>query len=130
MRFNAFAVIMLAVLAGCKDSNGPELSECPGAVAVSVTSGTEPSFSWEPPCRLFFLIVEPADAGTDQWGVITLGINAILPPVKYGVVPPGAEEFQEPTQLEAGRAYKVGVGRYLGGDEDDGEIIGTQEFTP
>ena len=56
---------LLSLAAGslrCSDDSGPEeVAECSGPVAVTVTAGAVPSFSWTPRCSLFFLLVEPAE---------------------------------------------------------------------
>jgi hypothetical protein len=128
------AVTLLFLLGSgihCSDDTGPgDLPECSGPVTVAVTAGTTPTFSWTPRCRLFFVLVEPDESGTDLWSIITRSENAIAPPVTYGEVPDGAEETDPPIPLESGTAYGVGVARWTGPGDDDGEIIGTATFTP
>jgi len=115
----------------CSDDTGPEdLTECSGPVTLTVTTGTAPTFSWTPRCRLFFVIVEPAESGADLWSIITRGQNALAPPVTYGEVPTSAEETNPPVALQAGSAYKVAVARWTGPGDDDGETIGVQPFAP
>jgi hypothetical protein len=127
-----FLVLATFTVFGCSDdSTRPaELAECTGAVTITVSAGTTPQFSWSPACRLFFLIVEPAATGDDLWLIITEGANQILPPVRYGTVPPGARELAPPTPLVAGTEYKVAVARYTGPGPQDGAIIAVQTFTP
>ena len=124
---------LLSLAAGslrCSDDSGPEeVAECSGPVAVTVTAGAVPSFSWTPRCSLFFLLVEPAESGSDVWSVITRSENGLVPPVRYGQVPPGAEELEPDTPLESGTEYDV-VARWTGPGDDDGEAIGTGTFTP
>jgi len=110
--------------------NTQALADCPSEVTISVSGGTEPTFSWTPACRLFWMNTELADAFTDQWSIICRGSNAIEPPVQYGVVPAGATQSTAPEALVAGVLYKVAVGRFTGPGEEDGEIIGIQTFTP
>jgi len=129
----ALLLALLCVAPGCASTNpsGPEpIEDCPGSVGISVTGGTAPRFSWTPRCRLFFLNVEPADAGTDQWTVYSDSANLIAPPVTYGVIPAGAVELTSPTQLVAGEDYKVVLARFTGPGPQDGELIGIQTFTP
>jgi hypothetical protein len=115
----------------CSDDTAPSsLPECTGPVTLSVTTGTTPTFSWVPRCQLFFVIVEPAESGSDLWSIITRSENTLAPPVTYGEVPAGAEETDPPVPLEAGTAYKVAVARWTGPGDDDGEAIGMQTFTP
>ena len=126
------AILGAALALGCgEDVSGPgDLEDCPAAVTVAVGSGTTPTFSWQPACRLFFLNVEPAAAGTDLWTIGTLGENGIAPPVVYGTLPAGATQISGPAVLQPGTAYKVVLGRFTGPGDDDGEIIAIQQFTP
>ncbi len=112
------------VLLACDDSTTPEgLPECTGQVTVTVSSGTVPTFSWTPACRLGFVIVE-GDGG-DMWLVESPESNEISPPVTYGVVPPGTTEIHAAEPLVAGTTYQVYV-RLL----PSGGLLGHQEFTP
>lgn len=125
------AALLIVATAACSDTTAPaELAECDGPVAVSVGGGTTPEFTWEPSCRAFFLLVEPAEAGGDQWSVMTPGDNDLAPGITYGTVPAGAEELDAPVALVAGTAYEVLVFRHSGPDADDGVLIGTASFTP
>ena len=99
-------------------------------VTLTITSGTTPTFAWTPRCRLFFLVVEPAESGADLWSIITRSENGLAPPVTYGTVPSGAEETVSPVVLQAGVAYKVAVARWTGPGDDDGETVGGHPFTP
>lgn len=114
------------------ESTGPEqpLPECTADVSVQVSAGTQPTFSWTPACRLFFLNVEPATSGEDLWLVISRGANRIAPGVKYGVLPVGADQREAPVPLVAGNSYKVALGRYTGPGADDGVLVGVQTFMP
>jgi hypothetical protein len=111
---------------------GPEqpLPECTGDVSIQVSTGTQPTFSWTPACRLFFLNVEPATSGEDLWLVISRGANRIAPGLKYGVLPAGAEQRELPVPLVAGNPYKVVLGRYTGPGAEDGELVGVKAFSP
>ncbi len=128
-RTGCVLAILLAGPACGSDTTSPsEQVACTGNVAVSVSSGTTPSISWDPACRAYGVLVE--EDGGDVWGVISEdGTNAIATPVRYGVVPPGATEFTPPSPLSAGTAYSVVVFRWTGPPED-GTPIGTKAFTP
>jgi hypothetical protein len=118
-------------MAACSsDPTGPGASvpECTGAVTITVSSGTSPTFDWNPACRLFLVLVE-LGAG-DQWLVLSEGTNAIAPPVQYGVVPAGASQQEPAIPLQAGQTYDVTLARWTGPDGDDGTLIGNQNFTP
>jgi hypothetical protein len=122
---------LASLLAGvaCSDGASPiEQAACTGDVTLSVTSGTAPSISWSPACKLFLVLVEAE--GGDVWAVISDGANAIATPVRYGVVPTGATELQAPTPLVAGLSYSVSVFRWTGPNPQDGTPIGQKIFTP
>jgi len=122
---------LASLLAGiaCSDGASPvEQTACTGDVTLAVTSGTTPSISWSPACKLFLMLVE-AESG-DVWGVISDGTNAIETPVGYGVVPAGATELAAPVPLIAGAPYTVTVFRWTGPNAQDGTIIGQKVFTP
>ena len=126
-----FAILgaALALSCGCDSTAPVDLEDCPAAVTVAVGSGTTPTFSWQPTCRLGFLIVETAD-GSDLWLVITEGENGISPPVVYGAVPAGATQPASAGTLQPGTAYKVALRRFTGPEDDFGDLIAVQEFTP
>ena len=121
------------IAAACKpdsaDPNAPQVA-CTGIVSVQVTSGTTPTFSWTPACKLFFVLVEPSNSGADLWSVISDSTNAIASPVVYGTTPSGAVQADAPTPLVAGQVYKVILFRWTGPGKQDGVLIGTANFTP
>jgi len=138
MKPTRFAIswILLGALTavGCSDSNDNTqapivVPECSGPVEVSVSPGANPIFSWEPDCRLFLLLVEPSGSGGDVWSVVSDSTNAIEPPVTYGVVPDGAVGLQPPGVLVQGVTYDVYLYRWTGPGRQDGEFIGSAEFT-
>ena len=131
MRTSSLVALSCPMLLACSsDSTDPgDFPVCTGPVTIAVSSGTSPSISWTPACRLFFVNVELGAA--DQWSIISDSANAIAPPVRYGVVPAGAEQSTaEVTPLEAGQTYDVNLFFWTGPDAQDGTFIGTQEFTP
>jgi hypothetical protein len=132
MRTSLWAAVSCAMLLGCSSDGtdpGDAPAACTGPVTISVSSGTTPSFSWTPACSLFFVNVELG--ATDQWSIISDSTNAIAPPVRYGVVPAGAEQStSEVTPLQAGQTYDVNLFYWTGPDAQDGTLIGTQNFTP
>ena len=127
-------VLMASGVTACDgdDPSSANLEPCDGPVEISVSSGTEPRFTWSPACTLFFLNVEPAESGGDIWGVISDGENVIAPGVRYGVVPEGAEQFTDESvpELVEDSTYKVVVAYHTGPGEQDGELAGIEEFTP
>lgn len=129
MHSRALCLASLLVGLACSDSAGPsDQTPCVANVTVSVSSGTNPSISWSPACRLFLVLVEGAQG--DEWGAISDGTNAIATPVRYGVVPAGATELTPPTALSVGTQYTVFVYRWVGPGQQDGTLIGQRVFTP
>jgi hypothetical protein len=131
-RLSPGLILVLLVVLGCSDddSQRPQsIAACTGSVSVTVSEGLEPTFSWTPNCRLFFLLVEPSDSGDDQWHVISDSANVIAPPVKYGVVPDGAVERNPAVDLVPGHAYHVYLFRWTGPGRQDGQLAGSAEFT-
>ena len=126
--------ICIIIFLSCSDddsaTNPEEIPDCTGDVEISVSSGTTPTFSWTPECKIFFLLVEPAESGTDLWSIITEGSNSISPGVKYGEVPEGAQERFGAVELVVGNQYKVVLYRYTGPDPQDGSLVGIKNFVP
>lgn len=130
MRKHWMVALSCALTACSSDPTSPDASlpECTGPVEVSVSSGTSPTFDWTPRCSLFLVLVE--QGASDRWAVMSLGTNAITPPVHYGVQPPFASQSDPTIPLEAGQTYDVVLGRWTGPGPDDGAVIANQEFTP
>ena len=123
-------VVAFVLGASCSDSTTGPVPECTGSVTVQVSAGTTPRFTWVPACRLFFVLVEPAQAGNDLWSIIADSANIIAPPVTYGTVPSGATQLQAPTPLVTGTAYAAYLYRWTGPGAQDGVLVGSQTFTP
>jgi len=104
-------------------------NRCTGAVEVAVDSALL-KFSWTPACRLWFVLVEADSSGADQWSVISDSINAISPPVFYGVPGFYARTLEPWKKLVPGTTYKVSVFRWTGPGAQDGELVGLRRFTP
>lgn len=131
MRTSSLTVLSCAMLLACSSdgTNPSDAPVCTGPVTITVSSGTSPSFSWTPACRLFFVNVELG--ATDQWSIISDSTNAIAPPVRYGVVPAGAQQSSsEVTPLQGGETYDVNLFYWSGPGAQDGTFIGSQDFTP
>jgi hypothetical protein len=92
---------------------------------VSAGPGTQPTFTWSPPCKVFDVLVEEAD-GSDVWEVT--GPDGISPGLRYGAIPPGAIQQQSPMPLRAGRKYEVIL--FKGTSLDAVTLIGHASFTP
>ena len=127
----SFIVALSCAMAACSSdptSPGASVPECTGAVTITVSSGTSPTFNWIPTCHLFFVLVELG--ADDYWLVITDSTNAITPPVQYGVLPTGARQRATATPLQTGQTYDVNLARWTGPGAEDGTLIGNQNFTP
>ncbi len=132
MRAPPLAAVNCALLLACSSdgtnpSNPPPVCSAPQPILES--SRPSPTISVTPACRLFFVNIELG--ATDQWSVISDSTNAIAPPVRYGIVPAGAQQSSsDPPSLEAGETYDVNLFYWSGPGAQDGTFIGTQEFTP
>jgi hypothetical protein len=118
------AIGMVASLVACGDGENPIEAEAPcltttASVAVTVSGGLQPTFSWEPACGMALLLVEE-DSG-DQWGVTTddatwvvpAQANLIAAPVAYGIAPASTSVLQAPQTLVAGTRYELILWRIL-----------------
>lgn len=125
-------MVAAGLTAGCSDGNDPDtLPECTGAVSLSVGAGATPAISWSPACRLFLVLVEDPTGTGDQWGVLSDSSNAIVPPVRYGTMPPGAtRELLPAAPLQPGHEYQLTVFRFTGPEHEDGQVIGQTTFAP
>jgi hypothetical protein len=104
----------------CTESTGPKnCTGDTGVITATVTTGATVTFDWEPRCAVALLLVE--EEASDQWAITapdfnetaTSAANVILPPVTYGQVPAGAEEFQAPQTLVAGTTYELVLWRIV-----------------
>ena len=102
---------------------------CLGPVDLSVSSGTTPTFSWSPDCKIGRLIV--MDGLLETWGTETLGENIYEAPIVYDVPPPGAVEPEPAVPLVEGRTYTVSVYRWFSVSPVESLVfLGEQDFTP
>ncbi|PLX31122.1 MAG: hypothetical protein C0600_06415 [Ignavibacteria bacterium] len=120
-----------SAMPGCAEDEAvaPVIGECTGDVTVSISVGETVEISWEPECKLFYLLVEPVGSGSDHWAVISDSVNAIAPPVTYGIVPEGAELSRTAEPLEEGKSYDVYLYRWTGPGPHSGVPAGQGVFT-
>ena len=97
-------------------------------VTVTVSPGTSPTFSWTPSEAGSWLSVEAVEDGADQWVITTDSTNAIVPPVRYGIVPEGARELRAPVALTRGTTYLLLLVRNA--DAGGFEYLAIHRFTP
>jgi len=114
--------VSLVGAAGGDGPTGPEAGACTDetvSVAVTVDEAANPSINWSPACAVALFLVEGSSG--DTWGVGTddalwgdaSAANLITPPLTYGSIPSGSDEFQAPTPLIRGASYDVIVWRVL-----------------
>ena len=126
------ALCVVAALTSCSDSTDPEsLPVCGVGVTLTVSSGTTPTFDWNPACRVGFLSVEEI-GGSDLWSIFGVNMtNAIAPGVTYGLVPEGAVQDAPPEPLSPGTTYQVAIVVVeLEGQDENFEIVAFVMFTP
>ncbi len=125
------ALCVVAALTICSDSTDPEsLPVCGVGVTLTVSSGTTPTFDWNPACRVGFLIVEEI-GGSDLWSIFGVNMtNAIAPGVTYGLVPEGAVQSVPALPLSPGTTYQMGIiVLEPEGQDENFEIVATATFT-
>jgi hypothetical protein len=126
------ALTVLTVLSACSDSNDPT-SDCPTDVAITVSTGTTPQFSWSPACRAYQVGV---NASTGPVWAIGFNFsnpakaNAISTPVSFGdSLAVGDSLVAHPVdELTPGQTYTF----YVFGLTKVGQSVklGQQTFTP
>ena len=108
----SLAVAALAGACGGADSLLPP-DACRPQVALGASTGTTPTFSWEPECASGRLEVIHVRSGDLMWGVAGGRDSAGEPPaaiysgVKYGEVPPGAYALSFIALLSVGQQYRA-----------------------
>lgn len=108
----------------------PTQAPCSSNIAITVSSGTTPLFTWTPPCSVNRLRVDEVNpvvgaSGTD-WEVSSPS-GQFGSPVRYGTPPDGAAVGVAPASLKTGASYRVTVFRA------GAEIVlfsGSTTFTP
>jgi hypothetical protein len=111
----ALAGVLLAVVACGDDSTGPGPNLCRGGVGLTVDPTPTPDFTWTPVCGVQLLLVEELDVAANQavrWRIFG---DALLPPIRYAVLPNGGIEAQPAQPLIVGHTYRVTVHRDEGG---------------
>jgi hypothetical protein len=106
--------VLVGALLGCGGVADPSQGGCPGPVAFQASPGSSPTFTWQPSCRASALVIttNPAQPGALPalvWSVSEPDdSNRIVPPVQFGVAPPGARSAPNPAApLEAGASYRL-----------------------
>ena len=121
------ALALFLFTTSCGDDLGSGVAGCSEQVALSVSLGLAPTFTWSPECAIFALKVTPVIGQQELWTIISNNRNSIDPPITYGVVPDGAVENGPAALLEGEMEYRVTVIALSGGME---EVVGTAVFTP
>lgn len=125
------------LLVACSDSPLRVLpEECPdNQVAVVVSPGSVPTFTWSPACGIASLDVFPRAGGPSLW-VLYSGPRAAENPfrsgIRYGRPPLGALQVTGPEPLAAGTEYAIIVYRLLGESGGPSSLLaaGSAAFRP
>ncbi len=101
-------------------------------VTVRVTAGIQPTFSWNPACRIEGLTVHLPGPGPMIWSTVSYRLsNTIATPVSYGVFPDGAAQTANILlPLVAGTRYQVTLFRFDDAPGGSLRSIGTATFIP
>jgi hypothetical protein len=119
-RSTGFPLSLILAVGGCSETASPEDCEPETtSVTATVTSGSTPSFDWDPACGVALLLIE--EEASDQWSIATPEsswdtpdqANQIFPPVRYGQVPARATESGEPSTLQEGTVYELVLWRII-----------------
>lgn len=129
----ALAVLtVLTVLTACRDANDPT-DDCPTDVAITVSAGTKPQFSWSPACRAYQVGVNASTGPVWAMGFNFSNpakANAIVSPVSFGdSLAIGDSLVAHPVdELTPGQTYTF----YVFGLTKVGQSVkmGQQSFTP
>lgn len=126
------ALCVVTTLTSCSDSTDPRsLPVCQFVGIVTVSSGTTPTFDWNPACRIGLLTVEQI-TGSDGWSIFGVNMtNAIAPGVTYGLVPEGAVQNAPPEPLSPGTRYHVVIlVLEPEGQDENFKLVAIARFTP
>lgn len=137
LRTLALLPLALAV-ASCGDSTSQNGGGCDSPIsAVTISSGTTPTFDWSPSCRVAQVTVtdltETDENKKLKWSV-TSDQNIIAPVVTYGSAPAntiqthGPDPLVGPTNQLPGHTYLL----TLAAVQEDGSyfVVVNQNFTP
>ncbi len=130
--FGGVTAAALACVLACAESQRPEPDPCrPDSVAVTVLATPEGHVSWDPPCPMMSLGVEPLN-GDAIWTITTdTANNGIAPPIDFGVTPAGTYAYGPTTALDPAYCYEVWLIRTI--YKPDGlyyAYAGTTRFCP
>jgi len=124
---------MLILAAGCgSDSIAvPEQpAACDGPLAVTVSGGTTPTFSWSPACGVSDLVVVKSTAAGDSlvWGISAPEAVRFGGPITYGNPPSFVTQSPHAAPLVPNASYHVDVYMTIGLDVVRGS--GRKSFSP
>ena len=122
--------ILILFACGCSGvDDASNLPQCDGPVAVSVSSGTTPTFSWTPQCQAGQVVVTISSGFLTLWlATGTDNTNTLRPGIRYGHPPDTAALGTPP--LQVGAPDTVHVLRATGDSVAPFEAIGSADFTP
>jgi hypothetical protein len=122
------AIVMLCM--ACSDQ-GPTADSC-ATIPVSVSSGTQPMFSWTSECLVEALAVSQGGSGAIVWLAVSVNqTNNLASGIRYAFAPPGAAlTANRLDPLAAGKAYRVTLYRAEGGQGSQVHSVGQSGFVP
>ena len=107
----ALSVTVAGMVAGACGRAPTDPHQCSQSTSVSVSSGTEPTFSWSSGCVVTDVIVDQVTPSYQTvWVVDMSNGGAIGSPVQYGRLPNANwREITAPVALVPGRRYRVSM---------------------
>lgn len=106
-------IVCVCFLLACSDGTAPDPDRiCSAPLLVSVSRSTLPLVSWSGGCRVNQFSIHTAEPEPSlAWVVFSpTGVNALRPPVQYGVLPTGAQQLPDnPQPLTPGTTYIIDV---------------------
>ncbi len=117
------------LVGGCKkdESNPASSGNTSQGINITVSSGTNPNYSWTGGNVMSLSIVRTASPATIVWGLTSPGQNGIASPVTHGTGASGTTIVEtgmsEKSGLTAGVQYRISLTRLDG-------TTGFKEFTP
>jgi hypothetical protein len=129
---------LLAFSLGCSEGTAPPVAPPVEAcaddqsVALQVSAGTRPTFTWTPACGMASIMVIPVAGPPAAWvvyGGAAAASNPFRSGTRYGQSPPGTFEARRPTVLQVGTDYQVAIYRWVG-EPGQPNQFGSATFRP
>ncbi len=130
-----FAIALMFIINGCSKSDSNPASSDDGSsgggsgsnqIAITVGSGTQPTYTWSGGKVFSVSVVRTSDPNTVIWGIASPGVDGIDSPVTHGSGANMTTIFETAATektLTAGVSYRVTVSR-------TDKTTGWKDFTP